>query len=158
MIKDHTNVYVVDPMNVLHCEENRHIHTADQFSNLLSEMRTESKEYILLIHSFDRFYRMLKNEDVFPFSDLLNEKDRIHVITIETVSQIKRYYSLPEPLHKKLMHGRQGMIIGVTPNIELCGLLSDSLYKSAGKLQEIDEEEAWMYVDQQFLKVSKGGI
>ena len=32
------------------------------------------------------------------------------------------------------------------------------LYKSAGKLQEIDEEEAWMYVDQQFLKVSKGGI
>ena len=56
------------------------------------------------------------------------------------------------------MHGRQGMIIGVTPNIELCGLLSDSLYKSAGKLQEIDEEEAWMYVDQQFLKVSKGGI
>lgn len=158
LIKGHTNVYVVDPINVLHCEENRHIHTADQFSDLLSEMRTESKEYILLIHSFDRFYRMLKNEDVFPFSDLLNEKERIHVITIETVSQIKRYYSLPEPLHKKLMHGRQGMIIGVTPNIELCGLLSDSLYKSAGNLQEIDEEEAWMYVDQQFLKVSKGGI
>ena len=24
--------------------------------------------------------------------------------------------------------------------------------------EEIDEEEAWMYVDQQFLKVSKGGI
>lgn len=150
---ENKNVYVVDPNNEIKCDRDRHINKAEEFSSLLAQMRQSKDKFYLLVYGFDAFYRMLKNEDVYPFSNLIDEKERIHIITVETMRQIKRYFGLPEPLHKKMMYCQQGMIVGLNPTIEICTLLNDSLYKSIGKLSEIQKEEGWLFLNEQCIRV-----
>lgn len=153
LIREHEEIRAIDPLHALMADEARTIRNADAFSALLQQMRTTTQTYTLLIYSFHHFYRMLKNEDVFPFAELLEDRTRIRVITVETIPMVERYYSLPEPLHKKLMHVPQGLIVGIAPDMKLCGVLNDELHRSLDKMRMTGEAEGWLYLNEQCMKV-----